>query len=61
MNKTFEALLRGYILFDVNGELFLTYNQAREKRLSIKGDVAFNGLHIFKGWQGFFVRFGSDV
>ena len=57
MNKTLEAWLRGYILFDVNGTRFLRYNSALAQRKATEGNVEFNGLHIFKGWQCFFVRF----
>ena len=57
MNKTLEAWLRGYILFDVNGTRFLRYNSALARRKATEGNVEFNGLHIFKGWQCFFVRF----
>lgn len=59
MNKSLEALLRGYVLFDVNGELFATYNKAKAKRESIQGHVVFKGLHAIKGWRGFFVRLSS--
>ena len=56
MNKTIEALLRGYVLFDVNGRRFLRYNSALAERKSISGNVEFKGLHIFKGWRSFFIR-----
>ena len=56
MNKTLEAILRGYVLFRVNNETFFRYNTAREKRLSITTSVSFEGYHIIKGWTGFFYR-----
>lgn len=59
MNKTIEALLRGYVLFDVNGKQFLRYNSAMAERKSISGDVEVNGLHIFKGWRTFFIRIST--
>ena len=59
INKTFEALLRGYILFDVNGKLFLLYNSALAERKATLGDVYFKGWHIFKGWRGFYERFNN--
>jgi hypothetical protein len=56
MNKSLEAALRGYILFAVNGKRFWRYNTALAQRKATTGDVAFNGLHIFKGWVCFFLR-----
>jgi hypothetical protein len=56
--KSLEALIRGYLFYRVNGERFWIYNSARNKRISIEGNVAFEGYHIFKGWTGFFYRFG---
>jgi hypothetical protein len=61
MNKTLEAWLRGYVLFDVNGKRFLRYNSALAQRKATEGPVEFTGLHIFKGWRTFFVRFNSIV
>ena len=58
MNKTIEALLRGYILFTVNGKLFFTYNGALsvQKTTTMEGmPVLFTGLHILKGWRCFFM------
>ena len=60
MNKTIGAVLRGYLFYDVNGRKFLRYNSALSHRKSIDGDVEFIGFHIFKGWTGFFVRFGIE-
>ena len=57
MNKTIEALLRGYVLFEVNGKRFLRYNTALAHRKATEGDVLFRGLHLFKGWRMFFLRF----
>ena len=59
MNKTLEALLRGYLFFDVNGKKFLTYNAAKAERVATTGDVEFKGWHIFKGWRCFYLRFTS--
>lgn len=56
MNKSLEALLRGYFLFEVNGRFFFTYNAAQKQREQFTGPVWFNGLHVFKGWQCFFLR-----
>lgn len=57
INKSVEALLRGYIFFDVNGEIFWLYNSASERRKSIKsGRLLFKGFSIFKGWRGFYER-----
>ena len=35
MNKTLEAMLRGYLFFRVNNKYFVTYTPAREYRKSI--------------------------
>ena len=56
--KTLEAFIRGYFLFDVNGEKFLFYTSALNHRKSINGNVYFKGFHLFKGWLGFYERFG---
>jgi len=59
MNKNLQALLLGYILFDVNGKKFLTYEKARTHRLSIKGNVCFKGFSLFrpfKFWRSFYIR-----
>ena len=61
MNKSIEALLRGYVLFDVNGKRFFLYNSALTERKATLGDVEFAGLHIFKGWQTFYIRFESNT
>lgn len=57
MNKTIEALLRGYFVFRVNGKYFMRYNTAKAYRQTIEGNLYFEGLHLFKGWVGFFYRF----
>ena len=54
--KTLEAILRGYIYFKVNDKVFYRYNTALAYRESITGNVDFIGLHIFKGWVGFYFR-----
>jgi hypothetical protein len=57
MNKTLEAMLRGYLLFRVNGKYFMTYTPAQRYRTTIEtGDISFEGYHIVKRWQGFFYR-----
>jgi hypothetical protein len=57
MNKTLEAMLRGYLFFRVNDKYFATYTPAQQYRKTItKGLVVFDGYHIIKGWQGFFYR-----
>lgn len=56
MNKTLKALLKGYVLFDVNGEKFFLYNTALTKRKAIEGSVIFTGFTIFSGWYCFYLR-----
>lgn len=57
MNKTLEALIRGYVLFRVNDKYFLTYTNAQRYRTTItKGLIKFEGYHIRNGWRGFFYR-----
>jgi hypothetical protein len=57
MNKTLEAIVRGYLFFRVNDRYFLTYTPAQRYRTTItKGLIAFEGYHIWKGWTGFFYR-----
>ena len=60
LRKSVEAFLRGYVLFDVNGERFYLYSSARSRRLEITGSLEFNGWHIFKGWRCFFKRIGCS-
>ena len=60
MNKTLEALLRGYVLFDVNGQRFWRYNTALKQRKITLGDVEFKGLHILKGWRMFYLRYTTE-
>ena len=57
MNKTIEALLRGYVLFEVNGHRFYRYNTALAKKNATDGTVLFKGWHLFKGWRVFFFRY----
>ena len=59
INKTIMAFFIGYILFNVNGKFFYRYNTALKQRKSIKGNVFFDGLHIIRGWECFFVRSNS--
>ena len=56
MNKTLEALLRGYLFFKVNERFFLTYKSAKAERVATTGAVEFIGWHIFKGWRCFYKR-----
>jgi hypothetical protein len=56
MNKTLEALLRGYVRFDVNGKRFWRYKTALAERKATIDDVCFAGRHIFKGWRIFYLR-----
>ncbi len=57
MNKTLEAMLRGYLFFRVNDKYFMTYTPAQRYRTTIEtGDISFEGYHIVKRWQGFFYR-----
>ena len=57
MFKTLEALVRGYLFFRVNDKYFLTYTPAQRYRTTItQGPIEFVGLHLFKGWQGFYYR-----
>jgi hypothetical protein len=63
-NKSLEALLRGYVSFNVSGYQFRTYNNA----LSFKNhmleknclpEILFTGFHIFKGPRIFFHAFAA--
>jgi hypothetical protein len=57
MNKTLEAMLRGYIFFRVNDKYFTTYTPAQRYRTTIEtGELSFEGYHIVKGWRGFYYR-----
>ena len=57
MNKTLEAILRGYLFFRVNDKYFATYTPAQRYRTTIEtGELSFEGYHIWKGWQCFFYR-----
>ena len=61
MNKTLQALLHGYVLFDVNGRKFFRYNTALAVRKATTGSVEFLGLHIFKGWRCFYLRVELNI
>ena len=62
MNKTLEAILRGYLFFRVNDKYFITYTPAQQYRKTItKGLIAFEGYHIVKRWRGFFYRIESPT
>ena len=57
MNKTLEAMLRGYLFFRVNDEYFMTYTPAQRYRTTIEtGELSFEGYHIWKRWRGFYYR-----
>jgi hypothetical protein len=60
MMKSLEAILRGYLFYRVNGNHYWLYTNAREKRISIEGNVAFEGYHVWKGWTGFYYRLGMQ-
>jgi hypothetical protein len=49
-NKNIEALLRGYLFFNVNGKRFFKYNSAVKSRKSTPK----NKSVIFKGWNIFY-------
>lgn len=59
MSKNLQALLEGYVLFDVNGERFATYEAARARRMQLTElglPVAFKGLNIPRQrWEYFFI------
>jgi hypothetical protein len=57
--KTLEALVRGYLFFRVNGEYFLLYHRAKRKRMSLTGNISFEGYHLLKGWTGFYYSIGE--
>jgi hypothetical protein len=62
MNRSLKVFLRGYLWFDVNGEYFLVYQHAKDRRKLLSeydGDIDFQGFHIFKGWLGFYSRSSS--
>ena len=62
MNKTLEAMLRGYLFFRVNDKYFMTYTPAQRYRTTIEtGKLSFEGYHIWKKWQGFFYRIENPV
>jgi hypothetical protein len=62
MNKTLEAMLRGYLFFRVNDKYFMTYTPAQRYRTTIEtGDLSFEGYHIWKRWQGFFYRTECNI
>ena len=59
----------GYILFSVcvsdDCSYYLSYDAAKKhKDIEISqntdsNDLTFSGLHIWRGWKGFYVRFGN--
>lgn len=59
LSKNAQALLEGYILFDVNGQRFTSYEAARARRVEITESqqaVAFKGLNVFRmRWEYFYI------
>ena len=56
MIKNIEALIRGYIVFSVNGELFWLYTSAQNRRKEItEGPLNFSGFNF---WYNLFSRYG---
>lgn len=60
-NKSAQALLLGYVIFKVNGKLFLNYTKARNYRLTLtansKENITFDGWNVFQAtWKCFFKR-----
>jgi hypothetical protein len=50
-----------YTIFHVNGKTFTDYDQAKTYRQSItEGPISFEGLHMHKGWVGFYYRLTND-
>ena len=63
MNKSLEALLRGYVCFDVNGKRYYNYIKANERAeifIKIDHDMTFTGYNIFKGWKTFCTHISSN-
>ena len=58
MNKTIEALFRGYLFFKVNNKFFILYNSALayRKSIDVSSPVEFLGFHIYKQWRTFYLR-----
>jgi len=57
ISKNIEALLRGYVVFNVNGKRFWNYEDARAERVRITDanqPVEFSGWHVIKGWRWFY-------
>ena len=59
MNKSFEAILKGYVYFDVNGKRYYNYIDANERAemfIKIDHDITFLGFNILKGWKTFYTH-----
>lgn len=56
--QTVKAWRSGYLLFDVNGFLFLTYARADNyfRNRPPLGTAVFRGFHWRWGWKAFFLR-----
>lgn len=55
-----NALIRGYVIFYVNSDMFLTYYNAKAKRLELSSanlnyGIIFKGYNIFLGWKCFYL------
>jgi hypothetical protein len=62
LNKSFNALLRGYVLFKVNDKIYFSYNKANNSIKNIIGNVDFIGFSIYRlRWLGFYTRRWSIV
>lgn len=53
--KRLKALSHGYVLFWCDGKYFLDYRKA-VAAVQPTGPTAMFGLHVWKGWRGFFYR-----
>lgn len=61
LNRSLEAFLRGYFVFDVSGITFYLYNSAIAERDRMVNDIEFTGWHLVKGWQCFFLRVAGET
>lgn len=53
-----EAVLKGYLYFNVNGQTFFRYTDARAHKNMLKADdypISFTGYHIRRGWESFYI------
>lgn len=57
--KNLEALLRGYVLYRVNGKYYGLYSRGKAARQAVPDDqsVRFSGFSIWRrGWRVFYQR-----